>query len=409
MVIVNDHLYPDGGADMVALASADALAQLGVNVTYFAADSLRPGDVTQRPYAVARTGQLDLATDPNRLRAATQGVWNSRAAHELRTLLGGFDPTRTVVHVHSWTKALSSSVFRAAGKAGFPVLCTLHDYFSVCPNGLLFNSQTSSNCLLRPMSVACVATHCDPRAYAHKLYRVARQSVQQRFGGLPGHVDEFVTISGFSERMAAQHLPIDSHFSRVRNPIDVFERPEPADPGASSTFVMVARMFAPKGWSMFLEACKLAGVNALAVGDGPDRAALEQRFRSARFVGQIDRQSVTAAVRASRALVMPSLWHETQGLVIAEAAAQGIPAIVADACGGAETVEHGVTGLLFRQGNVDSLADALRRLAGDASLARRMGLEAAQRFWADAPTPATHARELLAVYDRVLARRAAQC
>ncbi|MEP7300049.1 MAG: glycosyltransferase [Caldimonas sp.] len=406
VVVVNDHLYPDGGADMVALLSADALSQLGVEVTLFAADRPRPDDTVARPYAVVCTGQMDLAHDPNPVRVGAQGLWNPAAARGLRELLAGFDPASTIVHVHSWTKALSSSVFRAAQDAGFPVVCTLHDYFSVCPNGTLFNGQTRRICELRPLSVACVASHCDPRAYTHKLYRVARHAVQQRFGGFPKSVDQFVAISSFSERVIGQYLPADTRYAQVRNPIDVGAQPTPADPGASRSFVMVARMFAPKGWELFLEACERAGVEALAVGDGVDRAALEQRFPRARFVGQLDREGVNAAMRSARALVMPSLWYETQGLVIAEAAAQGVPAIVADTCGGAETVLPDESGLLFRQGSVDALTEAIRHLADDDALARRLGHGAAERFWSNPPTPAGHGRELIAVYEQVLARKA---
>lgn len=407
VVVVNDHLYPDGGADIVALSSADALARLGVDVTLFVSDRRRADDVAQRPYAVVCTGQMDLAGDPNRLRAAAQGLWNPRAAEGLRKLLKGLDPAATIVHVHSWTKSLSSSVFRAASEAGFQVVCTLHDYFSVCPNGTFFNAQSRKNCQLRPMSIACIASHCDARSYTHKLYRVARHAVQQHFGQLPAHVDQFLTISGFSERVDAQFLPIDSRYTRVRNPADVGEQPLPADPGASRSFVMVARMFAPKGWELFFEACDRAGVQAVAVGDGPDRAALEQAYPRAKFLGQLGREGVTAAMRSARALVMPSLWYETQGLVIAEAAAQGVPSIVAATCGGAENVDPECTGLLFQTGSIDELTAAIRRLADDAVLARRLGHAAAQRFWADPPTPIAHARELLAVYSQVLARASA--
>lgn len=407
IVIVNDHLYPDGGADLVALAGADALARSGADVSFFTADAKRPDDASERPYALVSTGQMDLGSDPNRLRSALQGLWNPAAARGLAALLRDCDPANTVVHVHSWTKALSSSVFRAAAQAEVALLCTLHDYFAVCPNGTLFNAQSRSHCLLRPMSPACIASHCDTRAYSHKLYRVARHAVQQRFSGLPARVDRFVTISGFSERLSAQYLPTDAQYVRVRNPVEVGERQAPADPGASPAFLMIARMFQPKGWELFLDACECAGVQAVAVGSGPERAVLERRYPHTRFLGQLDRDGVRQALRAARALVMPSLWYETQGLVIAEAAALGVPAIVSDTCGGAESVLHERSGLLFRQGQVEALAAALRRLADDVELARRLGRAAAERFWSDAPTPQAHARELLSVYRELLACRRA--
>lgn len=406
VIVVNDHLVPDGGADVAALNSAEALAAAGAEVTVFAADRLPGADTRPRPYRIVSTGQDDLARG-HPIGAALQGLWNPQAARALRALLAAHDPADTVVHVHSWTKALSSSIFPVARRAGFKQLLTVHEYFSVCPSGMLFNSQTRRICTLKPMSAACLATHCDARRYAHKLYRVARHAVQDHVGRLPRHVDRFLTISRLSQQRVAEHLPPGVRFSPVRNPIEVGPQLPPADPGAGRAFAMVARMFAPKGWEVFLEACERAGVPALCIGEGPDRAALQARFPAAQFTGQLDRAGVVAAVRSARALVLPSRWVETQGMVIAEAAAHGIPGLASDVCGGGEAIEAGVNGFIFPNGDVATLAAQLRRLADDDALARRLGAEAYRRFWADPPTHAQHARELLQVYRELLDERAA--
>ena len=403
-IIVNDHLYADGGADVAALSSASALARAGVEVTLFVADRPRADDARTYPFRVVSTDQDDLARG-HPLSAAWQGLWNRKAAADLRALLSSCRTDDTVVHVHSWTKALSSSVFTVAPALGFAQACTLHEYFSVCPTGMLFDSQRDRICQLKPMSTSCLMTHCDARRYTHKLYRAARHAVQERHGRLPDHVDRFITISQLSQQVLARHLPLDTAFSRVRNPIDVADRPPPANVAAQQDFVMIARMFAPKGWRLFLDACERARVRAQCVGDGPDRAALQARYPAAHFTGQLDRAGVVDALRSARALVLPSRWYETQGLVIAEAAAQGVPAIVSDVCGGAEAIEHGANGLTFANGDVDALASHLRCVADDDAEVARMGREAAARFWADPPTPPRHAAELMAVYGDMLARR----
>jgi glycosyltransferase involved in cell wall biosynthesis len=403
VIIVNDHLYPDGGADVVALASAEGLAAEGVDVTLFVGDRLRSDDRTLRRTKLVCTGQRDLLSGQQHPGVALQGLWNLPAARALRELLREHDPRDTVVHLHSWTKSLSSSVVQAVTAAGFPLVCTLHEYFSYCPNGMLFDHQTASICTRKPMSMSCVTTHCDARSYAHKLYRVVRHGVQQTIGGMPGALREFIVVSRFSEAILRPALPAGARIHHVRNPIEVPAGP-PADVAAARGFVMVARLFRPKGQALFLEACERAGVPAVCVGEGLDLAELQARFPSARFTGQLGREGVAEAMRQARALVLPSLWYETQGLVVAEAAALGVPAIVSDACAAVDFVEHEQTGLLFRSGNVGDLAAALRRLHDEPALAARMGEEARRRFWADPPTPAAHGRELMAVYRQVLER-----
>lgn len=60
------------------------------------------------------------------------------------------------------------------------------------------------------------------------------------------------------------------------------------------------------------------------------------------------------------ALVAPSRWAEPLGLTAIEAIVRGVP-VVATAIGGlSETVEPGVTGLLFPNGDAEALAACLR-------------------------------------------------
>ena len=95
--------------------------------------------------------------------------------------------------------------------------------------------------------------------------------------------------------------------------------------------------------------------------------------------------------------MFPSVWYETQGLVVGEAAALGVPAIVSNSSAAAEFVIDGKTGLLFKTGDIDDLQEKLRRMTDDA-LAARLGLAAYEQHWAVPPTTARHAADLEAVY-----------
>ena len=116
-------------------------------------------------FRVVCTSQHAIADDPLRMGALVQGLWNSKAGRAMGDVLGNLDPHQTVVHVHGWTKALSSSVIRAALTRKFKVICTLHDYFSACPNGSFFNYATNTICELQPLSGSCITSQCDRRHY----------------------------------------------------------------------------------------------------------------------------------------------------------------------------------------------------------------------------------------------------
>lgn len=408
VIVVNDHLYPDGGADVVALSAAEGCARFGMDVTLFVGDALRPDDQTRRRARLVTLDQHDLLRNPRPVQAALQGLWNVTAARALRKLLDAHDPRDTVVHLHSWTKSLSSSVVKVAHDAGFPLVCTLHDYFTGCPNGTLYNFVEGRVCHRPPMSASCLLTDCDARSYAHKLYRVARQGIQTQWGGLPGRFRHVIAVSRFSERILKPWMPEDVTVHHVRNPIEVAQGPA-ADVTQSNGFVLVARLFPPKNQEQFLEACERIGVRGTCVGDGPELQALKDRYPTGRFTGPLGRADVAREMAAARALVMPSRWYETQGLVCAEAAALGVPSVVYDGCAAVDFVTHEQTGLVVRSGHVDELALALQRLHLDPGLAARLGSNARAEFWADPPTPHAHAQDLMKVYESMLAGHHARC
>ena len=82
---------------------------------------------------------------------------------------------------------------------------------------------------------------------------------------------------------------------------------------------------------------------------------------------------------ASDVLCLPS-YRESFGDVIIEAAAVGLPAIATRIYGVEnDTVVDSVHGLLHDPGDVDALAGAMRRLAEDVELRRRLGEQARER------------------------------
>lgn len=120
-----------------------------------------------------------------------------------------------------------------------------------------------------------------------------------------------------------------------------------------------------------------------------------------RFHGAFASARLGEVLATLDALVVPSLWYENTPFVVLEALWFGLPVIATDLGGIAEVVEHGRNGLLFRPGDDDGLAGAVRRLLDDPALAARLG--------ADPGKPRTLAAcvdELLAIYAEVTAAAA---
>lgn len=401
VIVLNDHSAVVGGAAQVAISSLNALADAGFDVTFVTSVGPVSSLINQHRVRVVFFDYHDLLSNPSRLDAALRGIWDSRCANQLGVLLSECDPSDTIVHLHTWVKSLSSSVIYEVRKRGFKLVCTLHDYFSVCPNGGLYNYPKQHHCEITPMSMSCILTNCDARSYAQKLWRYGRHVVQQQVAGMPSRVQYFISVSDYSETLLRPFLPSDAKIYRVRNPIDIDCSPA-SSPTSNDSFCFVGRLSPEKGGTLFARAARLAEVPAVFLGAGIEAQGIRELYPSAQLRGWQDRLGVIAAIRSSRALVLPSLWHETQGLVVLEAAALGVPAIVSDGCAAREAVIDGETGLLFKAGNANDLAKKLRLLRDDSQLAAQLGLNAYQRYWAAPCTLANHVQELSACYREAL-------
>jgi glycosyltransferase involved in cell wall biosynthesis len=108
------------------------------------------------------------------------------------------------------------------------------------------------------------------------------------------------------------------------------------------------------------------GLDAAVVfgGDGPAREELEaeaaERGLDAHFFGFLDRADLPAFYSALDAFLFPSPV-ETQGIVALEANACGTPVVGVDAGALTGTVEEGVTGYRYPEGDVAAFRDAIRR------------------------------------------------
>ena len=138
----------------------------------------------------------------------------------------------------------------------------------------------------------------------------------------------------------------------------------------------VARLAPEKGIDVLLRAVARAGLAAVVVGEGPERARLEQLARELEVRATFTARPWEAVVEAYVAADVFALLsaREPWGVVVNEAAACGLPLVLSDRVGAArDLLRDGENGVLVPAGGVDPAAEAFRRLAADPELRARMG------------------------------------
>ncbi len=402
-VLVSDSARVNGGAAMVALSSALGLSKRGVRVTVFAGQGPAEPGLAEAGVRIACRESIPYNRRPGDRKAWIAGLWDRDAERELKRLLAGMDPRSTVVHFHTFVDSLSGSVSRVPRRMGFAAVFTSHDYSLGCPYGGYFDYRRRILCPLEGLSARCWATNCSTSRYPRKFWRNLRLWLQRARGGAPFAGAAYVFVSEFSRRRMAHAIPRGARSLVLRNPIEV-ERAEPSDPSLFAEFAYLGRLSQDKGPTLLARAAMLAEVPAVFIGEGPEAEAVRAANPSAELAGWLPREAAMDRLRRSRALVLPSLVPETLGMAVQEAAAIGVPAVVGDRSASSETVEDWKTGLWFRHGDEESLAEALVRLK-DAELAARLGREAYDRFWNDPPTLDRHLDDLIELYETMLEGR----
>ncbi|MEP6937505.1 MAG: glycosyltransferase family 4 protein [Chthoniobacterales bacterium] len=108
---------------------------------------------------------------------------------------------------------------------------------------------------------------------------------------------------------------------------------------------------------------KRTNFHAVLIGDGLMRARLEELARAhprIHFAGFRNQSELPDFYAAADVLVLPSDAEETWGLVVNEAMACGVPAIVSDAVGCTpDLIESELTGVIYSFGDIEALSDQL--------------------------------------------------
>lgn len=125
-----------------------------------------------------------------------------------------------------------------------------------------------------------------------------------------------------------------------------------------------------------------SSVRLWLVGDGPHRQACVEHARAlgigdrVRFVGFVPREEVDPFYAMADLFVFASMT-ETQGLVVSEAMAYGLPAVVVQGGGAGASVRDGETGLLVRN-DAEAMSQAILSILGDESRYARLSSAARQ-------------------------------
>jgi glycosyltransferase involved in cell wall biosynthesis len=303
-----------------------------------------------------------------------QAVWSRESHRDLAAVLAAQRPD--VVHLHNTFPLLSPAVLYACRDAGVPLVATIHNYKLACANGEFFRDGAVCHDCAGHLPVQGVEHGCYrgsrvatvPVALATTVHRRAWRSL----------VSAYIFISA-SQRDLLRPVGLPAERSFVRhNLIPPHDRPEQE---RTATVVYAGRLDRAKGvrllmagWDNYLSRSPErspepspelgAGprLRLVIAGAGPlqgEVAAWASSRPSVELAGQLGSDQCAELIARARAVVLPSEWEETFGLVAVEAMAAGTAPIATGHGSFTELITPGVDGVLFPPGDAAALGLAL--------------------------------------------------
>ncbi len=325
-----------------------------------------------------------------------------------RTVQDGLDMLREIIrserpdiiHVHN----VYYPVFIGMLQEFCPVVRTIHDYRFLCPNLMKIQARKGEICNAN-VGLECFRSGClsykKPMDYRHLMFILLEREVSMGY-------DRHIVKSRYM-----RDVLVSNGFNRDR--ISVLplctEIVESKDLLPKNRILFAGRIAPEKGLDILCEALKSLPMyfKATFAGGGiiendikrlVDRLGLRDKVD---FVGWLSPAELSKAYLESTVVVVPSMWHEPFGLVGLEAMAHGRPVIAFNVGGIPDWLEHGETGFLAKQGDIEGLASRIRLILGDHGLAVKLG-QNGKRIIKEKFNSKQNTRNLLSIYEQVLSK-----
>ena len=372
------------GENRVVDQEGEALTALGHDVMRFG----RSSDEIEQ-WSMAKKASLPV-----------RAIWSRETYRDLKAVLSQHRPD--VVHIHNTFPLLSAAVLYACRDEAVPIVATVHNYKLACANGTFFRHGAVCHDCADGLAVQSVVHGCyrgspaatAPVALSASLHRQAWRSL----------VSAYVFISA-SQRDLLRGLRLAPERVFVR--YNLIPGHSGSRMARTPTVVYAGRLDEAKGarllmdgWDRYTGRSGQPGLGLVIAGGGPlegEVAAWASTRPSVEMIGQVSSGRCAELIARARAVLLPSAWEETFGLVAVETMAAGVPPIAAAHGSFTELITPGVDGVLFRPGDPAALALAIADVETNPERYEVYG-DQARKTYEQRFDPQRSVEELLGIY-----------
>jgi glycosyltransferase involved in cell wall biosynthesis len=401
----NKYNYPFSGTEVYLFELMELMRAQGHEVALFSMADPR-GEPT--PYDQHFVPHIDFKAKLGwwqKAKRAGHAIYSTDARRRMRAMIEDFRPE--VAHVRNIYHHLSPSILWELKAQGVPVLYHLNDFKLLCPSyNLVAQGEACEACkggeFWHAMKVQCYPGRGAQMTLAAEAY------VHRWLGTYNKRVDRFLAPSRFVRDKFVEHGWDGGKFEVLQHFQEIHSLRE--SKCADRPLLYFGRLSAEKGIDDLLRSMqKVPQMRLIVAGDGPERVKLRDLavslgLSNVEFVGHVGSAERDSLIAKSQFTVLPSHAYETLGKTILESYAEGRAVVASDMGSRRELVDPGETGLLYRTGDVNQLAEAIQSLGSRPDLAEKMGRAGWEKV-RQGHSAREHYQKLLGVYEGLVAQR----
>ena len=401
ILAVNKFYYMKGGSEAYYFSLNNLCIEKGHEILPFSMKDEKNIDSEFGEYFIENVNYEDMSLKTKILNSA-KIVYSAEAYNKIKKVARNTKPD--IAHLHIFQHQLSPSIILALKKSGTPIVNTVHDLKVVCSNYKMLNSKGICEECKGGKYYKCFLNSCVKGSKLNSMVNTL-EAYLHKFLKSYQYVDMYICPSDFYRKKLIEFGIAENKTIHIPNFIDIKEF-EPCYE-AEDYFVYMGRLSEEKGIKVLINAMNKVKVSKLYVlGTGPLESELikqveDSKLSNVEFLGFKTGKELENIIKKSKFVVIPSIWYENCPMSVIEAMAYGKPVIGSDLGGIPELIEDKGTGLIFKSGDKEDLANKINYLLDNPSICNEMGVSGRKRA-EDCYDKAIHYEKINEVYNKLL-------
>ncbi|WP_298782534.1 glycosyltransferase family 4 protein [uncultured Polaribacter sp.] len=269
-----------------------------------------------------------------------------------------------IVHIHNLYPLISPAILPVIKKRNIPIVMTIHNYRLLCPNGLFFtNDSICEKCTGALKEINCITNNCEGSMFKSVGYALrnfwARTNKQYI-----NNVDSFMCLTQFQKNKLVKNGFDANKCDVIPNFYTKDIEDEDVDFSTKSYVAFAGRISPEKGIPVLLDAARKLPNIPFQIA-GLMRAGYEKFLNvppNVTFRGMLNSDEMEVFYKKAKFYVHTSKCYEGFAMVFPEAMSKKLPIIAPNFSFFPEAVKEEITGLLYKQGDSNDLANKIESL-----------------------------------------------